>query len=373
MLGSDGVLRYYRDAEMQRLRRAIPLAGMEVQAHFYDSSSTAAAMGQGGGEEGEEEEGGEGEGEVEGEGHHAQEGLEPTHGEALLTGNGGRCFILRPKQTPQALHHHHGGQGRRSRGGSGEGGALLGGRGAGAGAAVEEEMKLLAPSREEMLSWLAALRGEVEASERQGRSLFNTAWSLIRSYIDRPPSEGQLPRQGEEDADMDGAAPDPDFVHVEGAAAAGAGAAGAAAAAAAAAAAGAVEEEPPPATTEAGAAEGEGARSSFVPPPVPIPRMAVVLMVVGTRGDIQPFVALGKLLKANGHRVRLATHVLYRPLVEEAALEFYPLGGDPMKLSAYMVKTSGRIFPKASLRRFTACHHVIHQSLLHFTNQLALP
>ena len=69
---------------------------------------------------------------------------------------------------------------------------------------------------------------------------------------------------------------------------------------------------------------------------------------MGTRGDIQPFTALGKLLKENGHRVRLATHVMYRPIVLEADLEFYPLGGDPMKLSAYMVKTSGRIFPKVS-------------------------
>ena len=85
---------------------------------------------------------------------------------------------------------------------------------------------------------------------------------------------------------------------------------------------------------------------SFVAPSVPIPRMTVVMMAVGTRGDVQPFVSLGKLLKANGHRVRLATHELYRPMVREAGLEFYPLGGDPMKLSAYMVKTSGRLFPK---------------------------
>lgn len=326
MLGSDGVLRYYRDAEMQRFRRAIPLAGMEVQAHFYDSSSTGAAAGEGG-EEAEE-------GEAAGawpEPHSAA-----GTGEALLTGSGGRCFILRPKQTPQALHHHHGGHGRRSRGGSGEGGALLGARGAGTGrgtggaAAVEEEIKLLAPSREEMLSWLEALRGAVEASERQGRSLFNSAWSLIRSYIDRSPTE-QLRQREEEDED-DGAAPG--FVHVD----------------ASVTTASEQEQEP---DAEAVAGPAAEADVSFVPPSVPIPRMAVVLMVVGTRGDIQPFVALGKLLKANGHRVRLATHVLYRPLVEEAALEFYPLGGDPMKLSAYMVKTSGRIFPKVRV-----CHVV---------------
>lgn len=317
MLGSDGVLRYYRDAEMQRFRRAIPLAGMEVQAHFYDSSSTSTT------DTGEEGGRGPGQASAESAPATATVGSAASVGEeaALLTGSGGRCFILRPKQTPQALHHHHGGPGRRSRGGSGEGGVLLS-RSA-SGAAVEEEMKLLAPSREEMLAWLEALRGAVEASERQGRSLFNTAWSLIRSYIDRSPTE-QLRQQEEgedEDGDEDGAAPG--FVHVD-------------ARATAATAAAAAEAAALPAPTDV----------SFVPPPVPIPRMSVVLMVVGTRGDIQPFVALGKLLKANGHRVRLATHVLYRPLVEEAALEFYPLGGDPMKLSAYMVKTSGRIFPK---------------------------
>jgi sterol 3beta-glucosyltransferase len=67
---------------------------------------------------------------------------------------------------------------------------------------------------------------------------------------------------------------------------------------------------------------------------------------VGTRGDVQPFVLLGKLLQSHGHRVRLATHAMYRATVTGAGLEYYPLGGDPVKLSAYMVKNSGRIIPK---------------------------
>jgi sterol 3beta-glucosyltransferase len=61
---------------------------------------------------------------------------------------------------------------------------------------------------------------------------------------------------------------------------------------------------------------------------------------VGTRGDVQPFLALGSLLVQQGHRVRLATHAMYRGMVQGSGLEFYPLGGDPVKLSAYMVKTS---------------------------------
>lgn len=36
--------------------------------------------------------------------------------------------------------------------------------------------------------------------------------------------------------------------------------------------------------------------------------MHIVIATVGTRGDAQPYVALGKVLSARGHRVTLATH-----------------------------------------------------------------
>ena len=76
------------------------------------------------------------------------------------------------------------------------------------------------------------------------------------------------------------------------------------------------------------------------------PRMTIVILVVGTRGDVQPFVYLGQALKRDGHRVRLATHAEYRPdVVAKGGLEYYPLGGDPRKLSEYMVKTGGRLMP----------------------------
>jgi sterol 3beta-glucosyltransferase len=57
------------------------------------------------------------------------------------------------------------------------------------------------------------------------------------------------------------------------------------------------------------------------------------------------FVYLGKALRSFGHRVRLATHAEYRGDVTSAGLEFYPLAGDPKKLSSYMVKTEGRLLP----------------------------
>lgn len=37
VLSSDGCLKYYADAEMQKFVRCIRLAGMEVTRHFYAS------------------------------------------------------------------------------------------------------------------------------------------------------------------------------------------------------------------------------------------------------------------------------------------------------------------------------------------------
>lgn len=70
--------------------------------------------------------------------------------------------------------------------------------------------------------------------------------------------------------------------------------------------------------------------------------MNVVIHVVGSRGDVQPFVALGKLLKEEyGHRVRLATHPVFRDFVTSNGLEFFTIGGDPSELMAFMVKNPG--------------------------------
>lgn len=75
------------------------------------------------------------------------------------------------------------------------------------------------------------------------------------------------------------------------------------------------------------------------------PSMKIVIMVVGTRGDVQPFIYLGLELKSQGHIVRIATHSEYRDYVLQNGLLYYPLAGDPRKLSEYMVKTGGRLIP----------------------------
>jgi hypothetical protein len=73
-------------------------------------------------------------------------------------------------------------------------------------------------------------------------------------------------------------------------------------------------------------------------------RLNIVLQVVGSRGDVQPFVALGQVLqKSYGHRVRLATHLNFKKFVEDNGLEFFNIGGDPVELMAFMVKNPGLI------------------------------
>jgi hypothetical protein len=76
-----------------------------------------------------------------------------------------------------------------------------------------------------------------------------------------------------------------------------------------------------------------------------VPKLNILIMAVGTRGDIQPFRQFGMRLKEDGHRVRLATHELFRSYILEKGLEFYPLAGDPILLSEFMGKTGGSILP----------------------------
>ncbi|KAI0480059.1 hypothetical protein GGR56DRAFT_251657 [Xylariaceae sp. FL0804] len=75
------------------------------------------------------------------------------------------------------------------------------------------------------------------------------------------------------------------------------------------------------------------------------PKLNIVIMVIGSRGDAQPFLKIGKVLKEEyGHRVRIATHPAFRDFVEkDSGLEFFSVGGDPSELMAFMVKNPGLI------------------------------
>jgi UDP:flavonoid glycosyltransferase YjiC (YdhE family) len=100
----------------------------------------------------------------------------------------------------------------------------------------------------------------------------------------------------------------------------------------------------PEAQKEAQAAEEKRAAFAQAKSSLQIPGLNIVIMVIGSRGDIQPFMAIGRILKEKGHRVRIASHPAFRDFVEkEIGLEFFSVGGDPSELMAFMVKNPGLI------------------------------
>jgi UDP:flavonoid glycosyltransferase YjiC (YdhE family) len=56
--------------------------------------------------------------------------------------------------------------------------------------------------------------------------------------------------------------------------------------------------------------------------------MRIVIIAPGTRGDVQPYIALGKGLQNAGHYVRLVSHSNFEPLVTSYGLEFWSFGND---------------------------------------------
>ncbi|MEV0590501.1 glycosyltransferase [Nonomuraea cavernae] len=58
--------------------------------------------------------------------------------------------------------------------------------------------------------------------------------------------------------------------------------------------------------------------------------MRVLIIGVGTRGDVAPYTGLGARLREAGHEVAIAAHDPYAELVTDAGLEYLPLPGDPL-------------------------------------------
>jgi len=56
--------------------------------------------------------------------------------------------------------------------------------------------------------------------------------------------------------------------------------------------------------------------------------MRIAIIAPGSRGDVEPYLALGKGLKQAGHTARLVTHQNFEGLVNAHGVEFWPVEGD---------------------------------------------
>jgi sterol 3beta-glucosyltransferase len=77
--------------------------------------------------------------------------------------------------------------------------------------------------------------------------------------------------------------------------------------------------------------------------------MRVTILAIGSRGDVQPFIALGLALQAHGHDIHLATHPRFAGLIEDRGLGFAPIAeGD---LSRGRDTVAGRRWIESDSRR----------------------
>lgn len=73
--------------------------------------------------------------------------------------------------------------------------------------------------------------------------------------------------------------------------------------------------------------------------------MRITCLTIGSRGDVQPYIALCKGLIADGHHPKIATHAEFGPWIKKHGIDFAPVGGNPAELMALCVEY-GMFTPK---------------------------
>lgn len=75
--------------------------------------------------------------------------------------------------------------------------------------------------------------------------------------------------------------------------------------------------------------------------------MRISILTVGTRGDVQPYVALGTALRSAGNAVKLATVKRYEPLVKAYGLDFGLLEDSPISFVERVITSRGNPLSRA--------------------------
>ena len=70
----------------------------------------------------------------------------------------------------------------------------------------------------------------------------------------------------------------------------------------------------------------------------PTESLRITCLTIGSRGDVQPYIALAKGLIAEGHKVRIATHSEFEPWIREHGIDFAVVDGNPAELMRICVE-----------------------------------
>jgi sterol 3beta-glucosyltransferase len=70
----------------------------------------------------------------------------------------------------------------------------------------------------------------------------------------------------------------------------------------------------------------------------PAESLNITCLTIGSRGDVQPYIALCKGLIAEGHHAKIATHKEFKDWIEGHGIEFAQVEGDPAELMRICVE-----------------------------------
>jgi sterol 3beta-glucosyltransferase len=76
----------------------------------------------------------------------------------------------------------------------------------------------------------------------------------------------------------------------------------------------------------------------------------IAILTYGSRGDVEPFIALGVGLQKAGHSVRLAAPAPFARLIETNGLDFEPIEGSPDELVQAFTDRAGLSWPRMIIR-----------------------
>lgn len=83
----------------------------------------------------------------------------------------------------------------------------------------------------------------------------------------------------------------------------------------------------------------------------------IVCLTIGSRGDVQPFIALCKALQAEGHNTTIATHTEFAEWITGHNINFKPVAGNPAEIMKLCVEND--MFTVNFLRE-------AHKKVMHF-------
>jgi sterol 3beta-glucosyltransferase len=99
--------------------------------------------------------------------------------------------------------------------------------------------------------------------------------------------------------------------------------------------------------------------------------MHITINSFGTRGDVQPYIALGMGLKEAGHSVRVLTHAVFESFVREHGLDFYPVPLDPREVLLKQAVADFGINPVKFTRWLREHYKVLLNDLFRVTYEAA--